>query len=517
MCFVTPMADAQEPDDNGSELVSPELPEHAVWRIGEFGDTPKAVGINRVAFSHDGQLLATRNRDNLVSIYDVDRRKKLCEVSGHDNNWIQSIDFSPDAKYFVTAAGSSEKLKIWNSQTGKLVDQVDTDAHSAYFSDDGTQLIVLGVSHVERYSWPGVQPISKLKWHEPTSQRAGMSRDGNLVVAYRTSNRRIYQSFVVDLANKSKIELDGAIAIPKAVAISPNNLWVAASYHRDPKIHLWDLRNPHKSRYELKQHKETVQSLAFSPDNRLLISSSWDDTAIAWDLLTRQEVHQFLGHTENVNATAVSPLNLTFATGASGLTDTSAIIWDLKPTLFPNRKAYERASFNQLWNGLGASFVKTSLGATARLVESHPGYLPALADRIEKEVGRRATSDEVAAAIDRLDSREFAIREQATERLMDLRVQAERQLRDVLAQTISAETRYRITRILQQPIERPKVNFTDLRRWHRIVMALEAIDTPQANELLSKIAGGHPDVDVCNDARASVERNEQRARLQERN
>jgi WD40 repeat protein len=482
-----------------------ELPEHAIWRIEEPENARNANGIYRLQYSDDGKLLATRNRENVVIIYDTQSRRKLCEVSGHDNNWIETIDFSPDSKYFMTAAGSNEKVKIWNSQTGKLQTEIDTDAKAAYFSEDGTQVFVLGLTHVERYSWPGGRQVSRKQWRNNAAQAVAMSQDGRLVVVYRALTNQIFQTQVMDLENKSRIALDGPKTTPKCVVISPNNLWVAASYHTKARVHLWDLRDPHNSKYVLAAHKERVQSLAFSSDNRLLVSASWDRNVIAWDLLTRQSLYQFAGHTEHVNATACSPLDFTIASGATGKSDTSAIVWDLKERLLASGSG-EMQSFGRIWNGLGASSVETSIVSTMQLVRQFEQMLPPLNERIQKDVSQ-ATSADVDELVQFLNHPKFAVREEATKKLIMMRGRAEAELRRILNQTISAEVRYRVTTVLNQSVDRPTINFTDKRRWHRIVMALELINTVKSAELLQRIAAGHPNVDISLDAASALERN----------
>jgi hypothetical protein len=488
-----------------------QLPKHAVWRIGEFGKTPKAIGIYRLQYSSDGKLLATRDRENVITIYEVESKAKLCEVMAHENNFIETIDFSADGEYFMTAAGSSEKVKIWKTQSGKLHSDIETDARAAYFSQDGTEVVVLGTTHVERYSFPGVQMVGQRKWRTGNEQRAGMSRDGRLVIAFRSNGRSKFQTTVIDLENKSRIDLRGPDGIPKPVAVSPNNLWVAATY-RDEKVDLWDLRDPHRAKYTLVNHKETVQSLSFSADNRFLVSAGWDQKAVAWDLLTRQAIAEFEGHTEHLNASAISPLDFTFATGASGTTDTSVIIWDFKPMLFRVDRASEKGSFKQLWNGMGASSIRPSLAATAGLVDREAEFLPMLIERIEKETGNEAGLD-LIDLIQRLDHPKFARREKAMKQLMLVRAKAEVELRRALEQTISTETRFRIGKILKTAATRPNINFTDLRRWHRIVMALERMNNPAAQAGLLRIANGHADIDVSTAAKEAIMRNEMRAKF----
>jgi WD40 repeat protein len=57
----------------------------------------------------------------------------------------------------------------------------------------------------------------------------------------------------------------------------------------------------------LSGHSESVNSVAFSPDGRLLASGSGDWTIKLWDVATGSEVRTLRGHTGGVNSVAFSP------------------------------------------------------------------------------------------------------------------------------------------------------------------------------------------------------------------
>jgi WD40 repeat protein len=480
-----------------------ELPEYATWRFGKSAD---ANGIYRLSYSPNGKLLATRNRKNIVKIFDVESKKQLCEVEGHENNWVETIDFSPDSKFFMTAAGSSEKVKVWNSQTGKLESEIETDAIAAYFSPSGDSINVLGETHVERYTWPGVQKTNQQKWKSGNETRTAMSRDGRVVISYRSVNRTVYRTQVLDLENKSKIQLDGPTGIPKSVALSANGNWIAASYHRDQNIRLWDLRDPHQKKYTLKRHNETVQSISFSPDSRFLVSSGWDETVVAWDILTRQPITQFFGHSEHVNATAFSPIGLQIASGASGTTDTSTIVWDFKEMVLLPKVTPPERGFDQVWKSLGSNTLNASLKATAEFLAGGEEYLALIEKRVGKSIAEN-TVGSIDESIKLLDHPEWAVREKAMQQLLGIRVKADRELRQALKQASSPEVKFRISQVLKKTIERPKVNIVETRRWGRIVFVLEHLNTERSQKLLNRIASSTLNIDVAQDARDSFARN----------
>ena len=75
----------------------------------------------------------------------------------------------------------------------------------------------------------------------------------------------------------------------------------------------------------LRGHTDRVNSAAFSPDGKFVVSSSWDRTAIIWDVNTWQSRMVLRGHILEVNSAAFSANNKLVIT-ASG--DGSAWIWD---------------------------------------------------------------------------------------------------------------------------------------------------------------------------------------------
>ena len=323
----------------------------------------------------------------------------------------------------------------------------------------------------------------------------------------RMLRNKLNQIQVLNLDAKSNTILDGPTELTKAIKISPNGLWVAATYsHRDPKIRLWDLRDPHEEKFILKGHKNAVQSLAFSDDGRFLVSTSWDRTAIVWDILTKEIVAIFRGHTENINSSAFSSIDLTVATGASGRSDSSILIWDLKSLIFKDRefpKAFE--SFEVVWKELGSNFPEQAFMAIQAIVGNQDEWVAKISEKIG--IATQAFSQaEITSWIEQLNSSKFKIREEATEKLLAARGAAEPLLQEALKDPISTEVEYRVTKILQRPVQRPKIKFDELRRLHRSIFALEMVGTAEAQQVLKNIASGHANIDVAMDASDSLER-----------
>jgi WD40 repeat protein len=89
-------------------------------------------------------------------------------------------------------------------------------------------------------------------------------------------------------------------------------------------VKLWDV-NTGNCIKTLTGHTNWVWSVAFSPDGKTLVSSSYDQTVRLWDVTTGRCIRTLTGHTSEIYSVSFSPDGQTVA---SGCADQTARLWD---------------------------------------------------------------------------------------------------------------------------------------------------------------------------------------------
>ena len=109
-----------------------------------------------------------------------------------------------------------------------------------------------------------------------------------------------------------------------ALAFSPDSKLLASTSY-DHMIYLWDPATG-KQVKPLKEHTDSVFDLAFSPDGKWLASGGADRTVKLWDVASGKRIHTLGSSTEGVNTVAFHPNGKYVA--ASGF-DRTIRVWDI--------------------------------------------------------------------------------------------------------------------------------------------------------------------------------------------
>jgi WD40 repeat protein len=117
-------------------------------------------------------------------------------------------------------------------------------------------------------------------------------------------------------------------ALVHAIAVSPDGKLVATGGF-DNVVKVWDLApdGTLKEKKALTGHTGPVYGVAFHPKDPVLVSVSQDKTGRIWSLSDGKTTFELKGHTDIVDAVAISPDGKLIATGA-GPADKSVKLWN---------------------------------------------------------------------------------------------------------------------------------------------------------------------------------------------
>lgn len=151
-----------------------------------------------------------------------------------------------------------------------------------------------------------------------------------------------------------------------SVAFSPDGKSIVSG-SGDKTVRLWDAQTGKPIGQPMKRHDKSVLSVAFSPDGKRIVSSSEDNTLQLWDIQTEKPLGEPLqGHQAPIRSVAFSPDGKRIVSGSE---DSTIRIWDAqtgKPIGEP-LQGHTKAIYSVVFNSNGQSIVSGSGDNTIRL------------------------------------------------------------------------------------------------------------------------------------------------------
>jgi|GEM_PF-6036285 len=233
-------------DVETAKIVATWLPDETEMR---GGSRPMVRG-----FSADGKSLILQG--DIVSVWDIRTRKRRSSWSLEQNKVLEYYEH-----YEMTAEpkkGPERKAPDRKGSGGEgpqmtLVTRKE-EPESVAVSADGSKITFA---------------VRKLRWRKRPEGGLSPAYDLRLMTLETATGKVIHQS-----------DIDNADSRPWQLALSSDGSILAAGTR---KIRVWDLKTG-KEIHQFDGHRAEVTSLAFSPDNKRLVSASKDSTALVWEL-----------------------------------------------------------------------------------------------------------------------------------------------------------------------------------------------------------------------------------------
>ncbi len=147
--------------------------------------TRHADWVSSVAFSPDGNTIASGSRDNTVHLWHTNTGEHIRTLSGHPNN-VYTVAFSPDGNT-IASGGTDNIIRLWNAKTGEHIKTLSThmgDVESVAFSPDGTKIASGGRDDTIRLWNANTGEHSKtLTGHTTSVSSVAFSPDGNTIAS----------------------------------------------------------------------------------------------------------------------------------------------------------------------------------------------------------------------------------------------------------------------------------------------------------------------------------------------
>ena len=347
-----------------------------------------------ITYSTDKQRILSINSVSVILIWNALTGKIICSKRGFNDDIIMCAAFSPNAKRIVysTLKGA---IRIWDIEADNLIGERIEEGLSfrgVAFSPDGKR-IVSSVSSSEGnetlriWNAETMQPIGEeaMVGHR-SIQSVAFSSDGKYIVAATWDSVRLLNAHTGKQVGEPFIGHTDGVTL---AVLSPNCRHIISTSYNDKTVRIWKtqknlpvdvplltqtletqthkLTHKHSTKYhiidktsrtihvsditgkrvELLGHTDEIPTAYFSPDEKHIISASWDHTARIWDVQSGKQL-VLMKHADSVCEAVYSPDGKYIVSRSGSI----IYIWDAKtgnhvhPPLIGHTELVNNLEFN---------------------------------------------------------------------------------------------------------------------------------------------------------------------------
>ena len=273
-----------------------------LWEADGDG-TPLIEGTGRKywsafpALAPTGTLFAYAGEDGNIKVWNVHSRTKLYELAHplepdeeddeNEDDKIDKLEFGCNGKLLASETLYSDVKKLWDLEQGKEIEAFPNDQVGGiigftpcgqFLACHGQEILFWDIKNHELHrSGLSEGPYGFIEF-SPCGQYMACNGDGNILYVYDLTRFEIHQ----------QIRLSKDAETLYAATFSSYGRYLAAgTWWREGMekmvICVWEVETG-KQIVTFRGHPTDVHALAFSPDNKLLASASYDGSVLLWDL-----------------------------------------------------------------------------------------------------------------------------------------------------------------------------------------------------------------------------------------
>jgi WD40 repeat protein/beta-lactamase regulating signal transducer with metallopeptidase domain len=316
--------------------------------VGTLVNATGEGGVNSVAFSPDGKVLASGGWDDTLRLWNVETGKEIRKIDAH-KAMVGRVLFSPDGKVLASRGGLDGTVKVWDPATGAQLQKIvglnninpwrfNHDMALAISPDSKTLVTTArntiqdGDPAAKKTAKPGcllfydIGSGQELKRLESNSYgiTVAYSPDGKMLATGGVDpGTDVYSLRIWDVAAGKELR---KCTLPKNepptyISWDPNNNGRFAAVIAEDNMHIFDA-NTGKAVVDLKHYWPS--RVIYSKDGKIVTSAGSGPTIRHWDAATGNELYlEFEGHRNGVAAVAVTPDGKRIASGGESIR-----LWD---------------------------------------------------------------------------------------------------------------------------------------------------------------------------------------------
>jgi WD40 repeat protein len=302
------------------------------------GSDAGAVGFNptgrkAVAYSPDGEIIASGDADGHVLLWAADTGDLVGEPFAADAGAVHAVAFAPVGGT-LAVGGEGGSVSRWDALTGLEVSpriEVGDPVTALAFSPDARHIAV-GTDQgdvslfdaVDGSVIAGPEGFGRRESDFKSVSGVAFSPDGTALAIGAETGELV----LVDPESLQEVHEFNTSARVYSPEFSPDGRMLAAGIltrtSGDGEVLLWDVASG-RQLDRLKGHTDQVFDVSFSSEGGRLASASADGTVRLWDLATGEQVGEpMLGHSAEVHAVMFDRAGTDLVSGGA---DGSVIVW----------------------------------------------------------------------------------------------------------------------------------------------------------------------------------------------
>lgn len=322
---------------SGRLLITAEGPDVHIWSAPSFQELPfsplrggEGGTLDDCKFSLDGTVILTASHNGMARGWDAQTGRLMFTTSTKHTARVNDVEPSPDGQRFLTISEDGT-TRVWNLKTGEPIGPPLKDimnVRSVQFCSDGRRLLTVSCDQGARVWDLATTDLSERPRPLIENERRLSSPDGRYFLeGALTRELRVIEGStgaeVLKLPHPSEVTY---------AAFSRDGQWIVTAcaevnpvYSMRNDVFVWDTRTGTQKNVFPIAHRYQVDHVAFSPDQKLLMTCGVDEAARTWSFPSGQPVSAPMYHRQAVIYGSFSPDSKRVLTISS---DKSVRVWD---------------------------------------------------------------------------------------------------------------------------------------------------------------------------------------------